>query len=64
MAFSYSDYHQMSGSTTQLLANLGGIVVAGTLTLLVQKALWAAHRRRTALATGPSGDQGSSKQAG
>ncbi|WP_406530605.1 DUF389 domain-containing protein [Streptomyces sp. I8-5] len=64
VAFSYSDYHQMSGSTTQLLANLGGIVVAGVLTLLVQKALWAAHRRRTALATGPSGDQGSSKQAG
>ncbi|MFF8711242.1 DUF389 domain-containing protein [Streptomyces sp. NPDC015184] len=46
VAFSYSDYGQMWGSTAQLMANLGGIVVAGTLTLLVQRALWAAHHRR------------------
>ncbi|MFF8613442.1 DUF389 domain-containing protein [Streptomyces sp. NPDC015350] len=46
VAFSYSDYGQMWGSTAQLMANLGGIVVAGTLTLLVQRVLWAAHHRR------------------
>lgn len=46
VAFSYSDYAQMSGSTKQLLANLGGIVLAGALTLLAQKALWRAARRR------------------
>jgi uncharacterized hydrophobic protein (TIGR00271 family) len=40
MAFSYSDYSQTTGSTAQLLANLGGIVAAGTLTLLAQKLLW------------------------
>ncbi|MEE1735602.1 DUF389 domain-containing protein [Streptomyces sp. BE147] len=45
VAFSYSDYTQTIGSTQQLLANLGGIVLAGTLTLLVQKGLWALHRR-------------------
>ncbi|MGW8888295.1 DUF389 domain-containing protein [Streptomyces sp. NPDC055749] len=55
VAFSYTDYAQMWGSTGQLLANLGGIVLAGTLTLLVQKGLWAAHRRRTAPKTAPSG---------
>ncbi|MER5498824.1 MULTISPECIES: DUF389 domain-containing protein [unclassified Streptomyces] len=47
VAFSYSDYGQMWGSTAQLMANLGGIVVAGTLTLLVQRVLWAAHHRRS-----------------
>ncbi|CAL9532872.1 DUF389 domain-containing protein [Streptomyces sp. enrichment culture] len=40
MAFSYSDYSQTWGSAAQLLANLGGIVAAGTLTLLAQKLLW------------------------
>lgn len=40
MAFSYSDYSQTWGSAGQLLANLGGIVAAGTLTLLAQKWLW------------------------
>lgn len=49
VAFSYQDLQQTWGSTAQLLANLGGIVVAGTLTLLLQKALWAAQRR-----TGPA----------
>ncbi|MFB7190708.1 DUF389 domain-containing protein [Streptomyces sp. NPDC056230] len=56
VAFSYTDYGQMWGSAAQLLANLGGIVVAGTLTLLLQKALWAAHRRRTGQVTRPSGE--------
>ncbi|WP_328895820.1 DUF389 domain-containing protein [Streptomyces sp. NBC_00236] len=45
VAFSYRDYGQMTGSIQQLLANLGGIIVAGTLTLLVQKALWVAALR-------------------
>lgn len=40
VAFSYNDFNQMTGSIQQLLANLGGIVLAGTLTLLLQKALW------------------------
>ncbi|MGC0330070.1 putative hydrophobic protein (TIGR00271 family) [Streptomyces sp. SAI-170] len=40
MAFSYSDYSQTWGSAGQLLANLGGIVAAGTVTLLLQKWLW------------------------
>ncbi|MFG2675781.1 DUF389 domain-containing protein [Streptomyces sp. NPDC048445] len=48
VAFSYSDYGQMTGSVQQLLANLGGIVLAGTLTLLAQKALWRAARNRGA----------------
>ncbi|QNE75552.1 DUF389 domain-containing protein [Streptomyces finlayi] len=55
VAFSYKDYGQMSGSAGQLLANLGGIVLAGTLTLLVQKGLWAARRRRAAPKPAPSG---------
>lgn len=55
VAFSYKDYAQMWGSSGQLLANLGGIVLAGTLTLLVQKGLWAAHLRRTAASQAPSG---------
>lgn len=52
VAFSYRDYGQMWGSVGQLMANLAGIVLAGTLTLLLQKALWAARRRRTAAASG------------
>ncbi|MEU1040288.1 DUF389 domain-containing protein [Streptomyces sp. NPDC005551] len=47
VAFSYADYSQTWGSTWQLLANLGGIVVAGTLTLFAQKAFWAVQRTRT-----------------
>ncbi len=48
VAFSYSEYKQAWGSTEQLLLNLLGIVLAGTLTLLAQKALWATQRDRTA----------------
>ncbi|MFB7559438.1 DUF389 domain-containing protein [Streptomyces brevispora] len=63
VAFSYSDYRQMTGSTQQLLANLGGIVLAGTLTLLAQKALWRATRHRRAAvrppAQAPAGTSGS-----
>ncbi|MFI6487621.1 DUF389 domain-containing protein [Streptomyces sp. NPDC050564] len=48
VAFSYTEYHQAWGSTEQLLLNLLGIVLAGTLTLLAQKWLWARQRERTA----------------
>ncbi|MYW68305.1 DUF389 domain-containing protein [Streptomyces sp. SID8379] len=40
VAFSYNEYQQAWGSTEQLLLNLLGIVLAGTLTLLAQKWLW------------------------
>ncbi|WP_447037963.1 DUF389 domain-containing protein [Streptomyces sp. DSM 118878] len=48
VAFSYAEYRQAWGSTEQLLLNLLGIVLAGTATLLAQKALWARQRQRTA----------------
>lgn len=48
VALSYGDMGQMWGSTQQLLLNLLGIVLAGTLTLLAQKYLWAKQRERTA----------------
>ncbi|WP_055569475.1 DUF389 domain-containing protein [Streptomyces atriruber] len=48
VAFSYDEYKQAWGSTEQLLLNLLGIVLAGTLTLLAQKLLWARQRERTA----------------
>ncbi|GAA3110386.1 DUF389 domain-containing protein [Streptomyces rectiviolaceus] len=48
VAFSYNEYKQAWGSTEQLLLNLLGIVLAGTLTLLLQKFLWAKQRERTA----------------
>lgn len=51
VAFSYQDLQQTWGSSGQLLANLAGIVLAGTLTLLVQKALWG-RKRGTAPARG------------
>ncbi|WP_432094641.1 DUF389 domain-containing protein [Streptomyces sp. bgisy100] len=47
VALSYGQYAQARGSSEQLLLNLAGIVVAGTLTLIVQKALWARQRRLT-----------------
>ncbi|MFI2643179.1 DUF389 domain-containing protein [Streptomyces sp. NPDC018610] len=47
VALSYGDTAQTWGSTKQLLLNLFGIVLAGVLTLLAQKLLWAAHRDRT-----------------
>ncbi|MEI5102140.1 DUF389 domain-containing protein [Streptomyces sp. PmtG] len=54
VAFSYDEYRQAWGSTEQLLLNLLGIVLAGTLTLLVQKLLWARQRERTAKKLGLS----------
>jgi uncharacterized hydrophobic protein (TIGR00271 family) len=47
VALSYTDYSQTWGSTWQLLANLGGIVLSGTLTLLAQKAFWTRQRERS-----------------
>ncbi|MGW6904699.1 DUF389 domain-containing protein [Streptomyces sp. NPDC054940] len=52
VAFSYNEYQQAWGSTQQLLLNLLGIILAGTLTLLAQKWLWARQRERTAKASG------------
>ncbi|MEU7435241.1 DUF389 domain-containing protein [Streptomyces sioyaensis] len=46
VAFSYGEYGQAWSSMEQLLLNLVGIVLAGVLTLLVQKLLWARHRER------------------
>ncbi|MEU6662206.1 DUF389 domain-containing protein [Streptomyces sp. NPDC046821] len=46
VAFAYAEYSQMWGSVAQLLANMGGIVLAGTLTLLAQKWFWAEQRKR------------------
>ncbi|MEU8731180.1 DUF389 domain-containing protein [Streptomyces tendae] len=46
VALSFGDTNQTVGSTEQLLLNLAGIVVAGTLTLLAQKALWSTQRGR------------------
>ncbi|WP_406172749.1 DUF389 domain-containing protein [Streptomyces sp. NBC_00996] len=48
VAFSYTEYHQAWRSTEQLLLNLLGIVLAGTLTLLAQKWFWARQRERAA----------------
>ncbi|WP_460068596.1 DUF389 domain-containing protein [Streptomyces sp. YKOK-I1] len=45
VALSYGDMAQTRGSTEQLLLNLLGIVLAGTLTLLAQRAWWERHRR-------------------
>ncbi|MFG3031037.1 DUF389 domain-containing protein [Streptomyces sp. NPDC048253] len=46
VALSYGDMAQTRGSTEQLLLNLLGIILAGTLTLLAQKYLWARQRER------------------
>ena len=46
VALIYGDAKQTWLSTGQLLLNLLGIILAGTLTLLAQKWLWAAQRRR------------------
>jgi uncharacterized hydrophobic protein (TIGR00271 family) len=44
VALSYGDGHQTWGSAVQLTANLAGIVLAGTLTLLAQQWFWARQR--------------------
>ncbi|MGC5565771.1 DUF389 domain-containing protein [Streptomyces sp. FR-108] len=47
VALSYGDTSQTIGSTNQLLLNLAGIILAGTLTLLTQKWFWSKHKRRS-----------------
>ncbi|MEU0370438.1 DUF389 domain-containing protein [Streptomyces sp. NPDC006283] len=46
VAFSYGSYQQAWGSAEQLLLNMLGIVLAGTLTLLAQKHSWHLSRKR------------------
>ncbi|MDX3542950.1 DUF389 domain-containing protein [Streptomyces europaeiscabiei] len=46
VALSYGDTAQTIGSTNQLLLNLAGIVLAGTLTLYFQKWLWSKPRQQ------------------
>ncbi|MFJ3925700.1 DUF389 domain-containing protein [Streptomyces sp. NPDC090022] len=46
VALSYGEYAQMWGSAAQLLVNLGGIVLAGVVTLIAWKALWNTQRGR------------------
>ncbi|MFH9982586.1 DUF389 domain-containing protein [Streptomyces sp. NPDC017179] len=50
VALAYGDTAQTAGSTVQLLLNMLGIVLAGTLTLLAQKWFWARQRERTSKA--------------
>jgi uncharacterized hydrophobic protein (TIGR00271 family) len=47
VALSYGDMNQTWGSVQQLLLNLLGITLAGTLTLLLQKWAWSTHPRPT-----------------
>ncbi|WP_433891858.1 DUF389 domain-containing protein [Streptomyces sp. CA-111067] len=53
LAISYANWHEASGSAVQLVVNLAGIALAGTLTLLAQKQLWARQRTRKGTAGGP-----------
>lgn len=46
VALSYGDTEQTIGSSEQLLLNLLGIILAGTLTLLAQKWAWSTRRPR------------------
>ncbi|WP_374775402.1 DUF389 domain-containing protein [Streptomyces sp. NBC_01310] len=46
VALSYGDFAQMWGSALQLLLNLGGIILAGTLTLIAWKLLWRTQQSR------------------
>ncbi|WP_406298198.1 DUF389 domain-containing protein [Embleya sp. NBC_00888] len=46
VAIRYADYRQAAGSLGQLGLNLVGIVLAGTLTLLLQRGLWSLQAAR------------------
>ncbi|WP_079023694.1 DUF389 domain-containing protein [Streptomyces odonnellii] len=46
IALGYGDYAQVWGSSSQLLLNLAGILIAGTLTLIAQKLIWTTQRER------------------
>ncbi|MGJ5833430.1 DUF389 domain-containing protein [Streptomyces ossamyceticus] len=47
VALAYGDTKQTVGSTNQLLLNLAGIILAATLTLILQKWLWSRQRAVT-----------------
>ncbi|PIM67495.1 hypothetical protein CTU88_36560 [Streptomyces sp. JV178] len=47
VALAYGDTKQTIGSTNQLLLNLAGIILAATLTLILQKYLWSRQRAVT-----------------
>ncbi|MCZ9341357.1 DUF389 domain-containing protein, partial [Streptomyces sp. TRM76130] len=53
VALVYGDTGQTWHSTEQLLLNLVGIVLAGTLTLFLQKTLWAIMKHRSAKRSRP-----------
>ncbi|MET3986697.1 DUF389 domain-containing protein [Streptomyces sp. PvR034] len=56
VALGYGEFAQMWGSAEQLLLNLAGIMVAGTLTLTAQKLLWRTQQGRMLRSPGaPSG---------
>ncbi|MFD7029741.1 DUF389 domain-containing protein [Streptomyces sp. NPDC059917] len=56
VALGYGEFAQMWGSAEQLLLNLAGIMVAGTLTLTAQKLLWRTQQDRMLRSPGaPSG---------
>lgn len=48
LALSYTSWHEVLGSAWQLVLNLAGIIVAGVLTMLIQRRLWARQRERAA----------------
>ncbi|MFF0789640.1 DUF389 domain-containing protein [Streptomyces spiralis] len=54
VALAYGDTRQTWGSTVQLLLNLLGIVLAGTLTLLAQKWFWGRQRERARRTSEPA----------
>jgi uncharacterized hydrophobic protein (TIGR00271 family) len=46
LAVSFTTWHEVRGSTVQLVVNLAGIALAGTLTLLAQRWFWARQHAR------------------
>ncbi|MDI3385731.1 DUF389 domain-containing protein [Streptomyces sp. B-S-A8] len=61
VALTYGDMGQTIGSVNQLLLNLLGIALAGTLTLLLQKWLWSGQRERAAQQSAQGLSGGSSR---
>ncbi|MFF4168508.1 DUF389 domain-containing protein [Streptomyces sp. NPDC001744] len=65
VALAYGELGQMWGSLEQLTLNLFGIVLAGTVTLYAQRALWRTQRgrwRRTAAGRRPAGPRRAAKR--
>ncbi|MGE7385972.1 DUF389 domain-containing protein [Streptomyces sp. NPDC004126] len=58
VALSYGDFGQMWGSAEQLLLNLGGIMLSGTLTLIAWKLLWRTQAGRMLRKPGAPRGQG------